>query len=282
MSTAVRDTRDAALLEQFCALRSECIVGRVLILAAHPDDETIGAGGRLPGLSDVTIVSITDGAPSQDAHVPVQFGTRRGYAEARREERRRAMCLAGVADGRVHELGIPDQRASDDLIGLTAAVLEVLRTIRPNVLVTHPYEGGHPDHDAAAFAAAAALRLLGASGEPVPTALEMTSYHLGTDGIRTGSFLPHQDVRSADFVLDAAGRTRKRAMLDCFRSQREMLAHFRRDRERFRVAPAYAFSLPPHDGRLFYEHFAWGMSGAVWRARAREAAYALGLSENVA
>lgn len=279
MSPAVRAERDAALLEHFCALRSESAIGRVLILAAHPDDETIGVGGRIAGLADVIIASITDGAPPSDARVPRPFSSRRAYAEARRGERRRALALAGIAEARVHELGIADQHASDDLIGLTAAVIEILRTVRPHVLVTHPYEGGHPDHDAAAFASAAALQLLSEAGEPVPTAIEMTSYHIGPDGMRTGGFLPHQDVRPRDFLLDAASRERKRAMFDCFTSQREMLSHFRDDRERFRVSPLYEFSLPPHEGRLFYEHFDWGMSGSEWRARAREALYALGLSE---
>ena len=278
MSAVMRASQDAALLEQFCALESSCSSSRVLVVAAHPDDETIGLGARLTGLFDVMIVAVTDGAPPDDARVPPPFAGRDAYAEARREERRRALAVAGLADARVHELGIPDQHASDDLIGLTAVVLEILRAARPEVLVTHPYEGGHPDHDAAAFAAAAALTLLARAGERVPTAVEMTSYHLGSDGIRTGDFLPQQAVQCGDFVLDAPRRARKRSMLDCFTSQREMLSHFRCDRERFRVAPLYEFSLPPHEGRLFYEHYAWGMAGSDWRARAREALHALGLT----
>lgn len=282
MATAVRDARDAALLERFCALESNCSDSRMLVLAAHPDDETIGVGGRLASLPNVTIVAVTDGAPTDDTSVPASFGGRHAYADTRRAERRRALALAGLAESHIHELAIPDQHASDDLIGLTATVLEILRAAPPDVLVTHPYEGGHPDHDASAFAAAAALRLLESAGERVPVALEMTSYHLGPDGIRTGNFLPHQPVPCGEFVLDAAGRARKRSMFDCFTSQREMLSYFRCDSERFRVAPLYEFGLPPHDGRLFYEHYDWGMSGSEWRARAREALRALGLMAEVA
>jgi hypothetical protein len=33
----------------------------------------------------------------------------------------------------------------------------------------------------------------------------------------------------------------------------------------FRPAPDYDFSQPPHSGKLYYEHFDWGMSGERWR-----------------
>jgi hypothetical protein len=68
-------------------------------------------------------------------------------------------------------------------------------------------------------------------------------------------------------------------MLDCHASQRKVLRQFRCDMEPIRVAPRYDFEVPPHEGRLFYEHFDWWVHGAEWRARAREATRALGLTK---
>jgi hypothetical protein len=49
-----------------------------------------------------------------------------------------------------------------------------------------------------------------------------------------------------------------------------MLSQFTTDVERFRTAPAYDFTVPPHDGRLHYENFDWGVTGHEWRRNARE------------
>ena len=58
-----------------------------LIVAAHPDDEIIGAGAQLPRLSQAYFLHLTDGAPKdmRDASA-LGFVTREAYAEARRRE----------------------------------------------------------------------------------------------------------------------------------------------------------------------------------------------------
>jgi hypothetical protein len=72
-------------------------------------------------------------------------------------------------------------------------------------------------------------------------------------------------------VLGEHERAPKRRLVECFSTQSRALADFRIDVERFRPAPAYDFTRPPHAGRLFYEHFDWGVDGAHWRALAGEA-----------
>ncbi len=46
-------------------------------------------------------------------------------------------------------------------------------------------------------------------------------------------------------------------MLACFRTQAAILSHFDRQAERFRPAPAYDFTAPPHPGPLNYEDWGW-------------------------
>ena len=67
-------------------------------------------------------------------------------------------------------------------------------------------------------------------------------------------------------TLAPAELARRRAMLACFETQRQTLAPFvPLAHERFRPAPTYDFSLPPHEGPLHYEQLGFPTSGEAWR-----------------
>jgi LmbE family N-acetylglucosaminyl deacetylase len=262
------------------AVGDEPVPARVLVLAAHADDETVGLGGQFARLPNATILHVTDGAPRDGRDAAAHgFASTRDYAAARRRELEAALRLAGVAPERARGLGLPDQEAALHLAPLACRVAEVVTRERPAILVTHPFEGAHPDHDAVAFAAHAAARLLRRAGEEVPALIEMTSYHMGPAGIETGRFLPAAGRVEATIALPEEARARKRRMLDCFTTQRDVLRYFAADVERFRPAPRHRFAEPPHDGTLFYEHFPWGMTGGRFRRLAAEALRALGLGD---
>ncbi|HZU83040.1 MAG TPA: PIG-L family deacetylase, partial [Polyangiaceae bacterium] len=96
---------------------------RWLVVAAHPDDETIGAAGRIVALAATcTVVHVTDGAPSDRRFFPAGATnlSRAAYARVRRDEALRALGTAGVDAARVLCLGMRDQEASFDMAGLTA------------------------------------------------------------------------------------------------------------------------------------------------------------------
>lgn len=259
---------------------------RVAVIAAHPDDEVIGLGGVLPRLHDVAIVHVTDGAPHERRWWGApELPSREEYARVRRRELAEALSIAGIGEDRMRSLGVVDQEASHDLVGLATRMAAVLAELRCDVAITHPYEGGHPDHDAAAFAVHAACRILHRNGEIAPRILEFTSYHATPDGgVAVCEFLPDAGIEEMDAVLGQPEQDLKRQMIASFITQRETLAWFPADIgvERFRTAPAYDFTLAPHEGKLHYERFEWGWTGEGWRAHAREALHFMGMEAEVA
>jgi N-acetylglucosamine malate deacetylase 2 len=250
--------------------------GGLLVVAAHPDDETIGCAGLIGRVHRVHVAHLTDGVPADCALRPPAF---RHDGEALRSKRaselRRALVLNGVLEEQLIQLGATDQEASYEMPLLVQRLLAVIEEVRPTVVITHPYEGGHPDHDAAAFVVRAACMVRRKRGAACPAVLEMTSYHGRSGRLTTGEFLesaPNADnVPTFAIDLSPEERRRKAAMMRCFDSQKAVLAPFGIDAERFRLAPRYDFSTPPHDGPLYYEQLGWPLTGRRWRELARDA-----------
>ncbi len=245
------------------------------LIVAHPDDEVIGAGAQLRRLRGACVLHVTDGAPrTMTDALTAGFATRKAYARARRHEAEAALGVAGMPAERLSGFGFADQEASFRLADLARTLVEFLLRQRTLIVITHAYEGGHPDHDATAFGVHAACALIRRTGATPPAIIEMAGYHGASGSLLTHRFLPQTGAGNEVTVrLTPEQRRRKRRMLDCHATQARTLAQFGIDVERFRAAPAYDFHLSPHAGRLWYERFAWGVaSGALWR---REAVHAL-------
>jgi LmbE family N-acetylglucosaminyl deacetylase len=258
---------------------TELFSGTCLIVAAHPDDEVIGIGGQLASLPDASIVHVTDGAPRIDEVVRrAGFATPAAYAEARRAEAKAALALAKIGPERLHAFEIADGDATNDLVDLAWRLAALIDAGDVDTVVTHPYEGGHIDHDATAFAVHAACALLRRDGARAPTIMEMTSYHNGGGRLAAGVFLVAADCAETTLALSPAERAIKQRMFSCHATQRQTLTLFPIDVERFRRAPAYDFTRPPQEGPLLYELLQHAtMSAAQWRAKVGAAITALRL-----
>src|SRR5205085_9356681 len=61
------------------------ILGRTMVLVAHPDDESIACGGLLQKMRSPFVVFATDGAPEDDFFWG-RYGSRAAYSKLRQEE----------------------------------------------------------------------------------------------------------------------------------------------------------------------------------------------------
>jgi LmbE family N-acetylglucosaminyl deacetylase len=242
------------------------------VIVAHPADEVVGAGCLISKLVDVTVLHVTDGAPCEMADVEAAgFKDRAEYAEARKRECISALAIAHVPEDRVVDIEVTDHCASDDMADLTKRITNFLQLSGADIVITHPYEGGHPDHDATAFATHAALRLMKEKGLRPPALFEMALHPSEDFKAKIPEFLPGPERETTTLLLDERATKLKGKMFACFETQRECLAVSPFGPEKFRQPSAYDFTTPPHTGKLHYENFDWAPKSCEWQTKARRA-----------
>lgn len=237
------------------------LLGRTLVIVAHPDDEAVACGALLQRMREPLVLFCTDGAP-RDRYFWDKFGSREAYAQVRRQETRNALSQIGVNQVEfLPPAENPQQLFLDQDLFLyipqaLEAIAEIVTHMRPQALLTLAYEGGHPDHDTCAFLTWWIAR------ELVLPAWEMPCYHRAGGGeiVFQQFIMPEGDERLFDATPEEVER--KRAMVAAYVSQGDLLSKFNPAIERYRPQASYDFSRPPHPGRLNYEAWGWPVTGS--------------------
>lgn len=190
---------------------------RVLIVAVHPDDETLATGGLIQAAqaagAAVRVVFVTDGDNNPwpqrwiERRWRIDAGARRRWGARRRDEARIALATLGVAAEATRFLGLPDQGLTALLAAgdaLERALQSAIAAFDPTWIVGSSRADRHPDHSAVAVA----LDRIGRhSGRPAP--------------MQRLAAVVHGAIDTADVVLtlDAAALRRKREALGAYRTQ---------------------------------------------------------------
>ena len=246
----------------------------VAIICAHPDDEMIACSTLLKRLKGgLTLVCLTNGAPRKGSHfAKAGFASNDAYEEARSRELAQALAIVGASDVRIVRLGLWDQEVGRNLVATSRRLAALFQTHAITTVLTHAFEGGHPDHDAAAFCVRAAAELLAPRRL---TIFEFPVYHLGPGGAATQTFCDGEDGLVVTLSLEQ--RKRKNRALKAYQSQRSVLRGFHLASERFRIAKFYDFVKLPNEGALLYDVVSSSFTADDWLISARQALLDLGL-----
>jgi LmbE family N-acetylglucosaminyl deacetylase len=190
----------------------------VLVLAAHPDDETLGAGGTMARFVE----------NGDRVHVLVACGMARvniaddgRFADEKSSELQLAMRALGVT---FECLGFPDQKLDVvPLVDLAAGIERAISQLRPETVLTHFSGDVNQDHRRVAEATMVACRAV-----PGSTVRRLASYFVpsSTDwGPPDRGFVPN-----AYQILDERHAQIKMRAMRCYASELRASPHPRSER----------------------------------------------------
>lgn len=113
-----------------------------VVIAPHPDDETLGAGGLIAAQRKcgvpVKIIAVTDGETA--------YPDAMGLGAIRRDEQEAAVRELGVEASGIVRLGLPDSNVAAFEDKLTYFIRPMME---PGTMLVAPWSGDpHPDHEA--------------------------------------------------------------------------------------------------------------------------------------
>ena len=135
---------------------------RILVIAPHPDDESIGTGGLLQRArqagAEVRVIFCTSGDDNPwpqraiERRVFISTSARLRWAARRRDEARAALRFLLGSDGAALFLNLPDQGVTRLLLHGGEQTIATLRAefvaLRPTIVVLPSADDAHPDHSA--------------------------------------------------------------------------------------------------------------------------------------
>ena len=134
---------------------------RVLVIAPHPDDEVIGAGGLIQRAADVRVVFVTAGENNPWPQRVMQrkwlvtAADRAAWGAMRRREAAASLEVLGAPADRSIFLDFPDHQiarlARQGDQRLTEILRSIIRDFQPSLLVSTSAQDFHADHRAVAW-----------------------------------------------------------------------------------------------------------------------------------
>lgn len=258
---------------------------RLIVVAAHPDDETLGAGGLIARAGragvPVTVLVLTNGEashPASSTHDPARLTALRRIEVA-------AAVAALAPEARVRLVDLPDGSLAEHLPEASRAIFAEIGAGGPGTWLVAPWSlDGHPDHAAAAEAARLASRTRGVRRFEYP----IWAWHWSTptDPIWAEGVLSTLDLTPEDRLRKSQAMALHHSQVQPLSSlpgdepiiQASFAVHFERGHETFieveTEAEAETQTTPSLGGDFFEEFYAgnrdpWGFETRWYEERKR-------------
>jgi LmbE family N-acetylglucosaminyl deacetylase len=196
---------------------AEVFQGGIVITVPHMDDCVLACGGtiaKLPQKERIHLIYATDGMSSPAPILPWRDSISPDLGKVRKQEAKTAMGSLGVPKENIHFLDLPDGQLKNHIETLSHSLTQLIERIAPtHILMPFRYDR-HIDH----LALNQAVTIAHQHGDYKAELTEYFVYH-------RWRLLPEGDVRKYIHPQHLFGinieevSTRKRAALDCFKSQ---------------------------------------------------------------
>lgn len=163
----------------------------ILVIAAHPDDEVLGAGGTIlkhvKSKDKVTLIILSEGEASRG---------KQANTIKRQNQAKRVSQLLGVAN--LHLEKLPDNEFDKiSLLTITKTLERYIYSIKPNIIYTHNISDLNIDHQITAKSVITACR-----PQPNFFVKKILSFEVlsSTEWQFAGSFCPNEFVNITEYI----------------------------------------------------------------------------------
>ena len=133
-------------------MREDVAGAKVMVFAAHPDDEVLGLGLTLISHREkeenVVVVFTTNGSRQKWSDTR---NAKKRYASQRYDEACSALGIIGIPPQNIISLGFPDAGLRRYMPEAAKDIESLIQHFQPEIIYVHALEGGHRDHDVTSF-----------------------------------------------------------------------------------------------------------------------------------
>ena len=218
---------------------------RIYVIGAHPDDIEFSAGRLIlrRKAKNTYALCLTDGQKGQEGTPGKNIETTK-YMILRQKESASALYELGISPDNMFFLNIPDQELVKNPYAIDKIALYIIR-LKPDLVLVPPFEGAHPDHDAAHLFSVIAARNTGFKG-----IVEYASYNYYQEVFRVQEFIP-TEVEEHVLVPTPKEQKRWKQVMRIFKSQKNQQKYYipKSIDEKYRLLPEYDYSKLPYESR---------------------------------
>jgi len=223
---------------------------KILFIIPHPDDEIVGSciliRNFLKSGKKVLIFFATNGLIDKDSEWPWKKKEFRANYLLRKKEMRKSLQNLGVSQYFLQD--IATRTLKDNINKTYVKIKKILGLNTIDTIFCPSYEGGHQDHDVSNF--------ICSKLKPYCNIFEFPEYNYFNRRINNNTFIVNS-FNDEVIKLNKEQIIFKKKMISIYRSEKKNLSYIDFEKESYRPLFDYDYSVPPHEGTLFYRRFSF-------------------------